>query len=150
MTQITGPERASALGYAIRHDLVSYREFRDPFGIRWEVWEVQPALLERRTGADGTSADLDRRTTARKRAPVAHELRFGWLVFEAEGAEGSEASKRRLAPVPSGWEKLDDEGLSGLLARASVRGQQPRVALSGDDSLLSPPVRSVSSGPAGP
>ena len=129
---------------------MSYREFRDPSGVRWEVWEVQPALLERRLRADGTPADLDRRTTARKRAPVAHELRFGWLVFEAEGAEGSEAAKRRLAPVPSGWEKLAADGISGRLAIATVRGQLPRLALSGDDALLSPPVRSVSSGPAGP
>jgi hypothetical protein len=120
---------------------MSYREFRDPAGVRWEVWEVQPALLERRLRLDETP-DLDRRTTARKRAPVAHELRFGWLVFEAEGAEGT---KKRLAPVPSGWASLDEEGLNGLLARASVRGQ-PNVALSGDDAVVSPPVRSASSG----
>jgi hypothetical protein len=120
---------------------MSYREFWDQSGVRWEVWEVQPALLERRLYPDDTPADIDRRTTTRKRAPVAHELRFGWLVFESGG------SKRRLAPVPPGWERLDDEGLSGLLTQALVR-DQPRVALSGDDALLSPPVRSVSSGPA--
>jgi hypothetical protein len=120
---------------------VSYREFQDPSGVQWEVWEVHPALLERRLRANETPAEMDRRTTARKRAPVAHELRFGWLVFEAGGA------KRRLAPVPPGWERLDDAGLGELLARASVR-DGPRVSLSDDDVLRTPPVRSSSSGPA--
>jgi hypothetical protein len=120
---------------------MSYREFQDQTGVRWEVWEVQPALLERRLRGDETPIDLDRRTTSRKRAPVAHELRFGWLVFESDDA------KRRLAPVPAGWHKLDDAGLSGLLDHALVMGR-PRVALSGDDTLTSPPVRSVTSGPS--
>ncbi len=120
---------------------MSYREFEDPSGLRWEAWEVQPALLERRLRGDETPTEMDRRTTARRRAPVARELRFGWLVFEADGA------KRRLAPVPSGWERLDDAGLNELLAKATVR-DGPRVSLSGDDVLPSPPVPSVSSGPA--
>lgn len=120
---------------------MSYREFRDPTGVQWEVWEVQPELIERRMTTDEPLGDVDRRTTTRKRAPVAHELRFGWLVFETNGA------KRRLAPVPSGWAKLDDEGLNELLNLASVR-DRPRVVLSGDDAFLSPPVRSISSGPA--
>ena len=117
---------------------MSFREFLDESGARWEVWEVKPALIERRLLADAP-VEIDRRTTPRKRAPVADDLRFGWLVFQ------SSAVKRRLAPVPQGWERLDDPGLRELLGRATDRNR-PRLALSGDDSLTSPPVRSVSTG----
>jgi hypothetical protein len=115
---------------------VSYRAFRDSAGTLWEVWEVQPALLERRLLSE-LPVDIDRRTEPGKRAPVAEELRFGWLVFQ------SEESKRRLAPIPRDWETLDGSGLIGLLDRAEAR-DRPRVALSGDDSMTSPPVQSIS------
>jgi hypothetical protein len=114
---------------------MSFREFRDETGTEWEVWEVRPALVERRVVIDAP-VETDRRTTSRRRAPVADDLRFGWLVFQ------SGASKRRLAPVPSGWDRLDRDGLIELLGRASIRNA-PRVALSGDETLTSPPVRSV-------
>jgi hypothetical protein len=115
---------------------MSFREFRDESGTEWEVWEVRPALVERRvvTGAPG---ETDRRTTPRRRAPVADDLRFGWLVFQ------SGASKRRLAPVPAGWDRFDLDGLIELLGKASTRNG-PRIALSGDETLTSPPVRSIS------
>ena len=115
---------------------MSFREFRDESGAEWEVWEVRPALVERRILNDAPM-DADRRTTSHRRAPVADDLRFGWLVFQSGSA------KRRLAPVPTGWEKLDRDGLTALLTRATVRNE-PRIALSGDDALTSPPVRSIS------
>jgi hypothetical protein len=115
---------------------VSFREFRDESGTEWEVWEIKPALLERRMLADAP-LDTERRTTSRRRAPVADELRFGWLVFQ------SSESKRRLAPVPAGWERFSREDLVELLARATHR-PHPRLALSRDDTLTDPPVRSIS------
>jgi hypothetical protein len=36
------------------------------------------------------------------------ELTAGWLTFE------SAMEKRRLAPIPEGWEELDDETLATL------------------------------------
>jgi hypothetical protein len=116
---------------------VSLREFLDDSGTRWEVWEVKPPLIERRVLAHAP-VDIDRRATPRKRPPVADDLRFGWLVFQ------NDAVKRRLAPVPQAWEGLDDAGLRELLGRATDRNR-PRLALSGDDTLTTPPVRSVSS-----
>ena len=35
--------------------------------------------------------------------PVAAEFTYGWLCFETTG------EKRRLAPVPEGWDRADDE-----------------------------------------
>ena len=62
-------------------------------GQRWEVWEV-------RLGANGG------------RRSVNPELSGGWLAFE------SPIEKRRLAPIPEGWEDLDDESLAELCDRA--------------------------------
>jgi len=56
---------------------------------------------ERRTG-------LDRRRIHRTVSPG---LENGWLTFE------SAAEKRRLAPIPAGWEDLGDAGLEELCQR---------------------------------
>jgi hypothetical protein len=50
------------------------------------------------------------------------ELRFGWLVF------ASESSKRRLAPVPPGWDSADDATLRGYLDRAAARDGPQLIA----------------------
>ena len=101
------------------------REFVDAGGVQWSVWEVQPALLERRSGEVVIHADGERRAEPARRAPVAMELRFGWLVFE------SESSKRRLAPVPQGWATADEATLRSYLGRAIARdGSRPLLTTS--------------------
>lgn len=60
-------------------------------GRRWEVWEVR--LRDGRRSVDP-------------------ELTEGWLTFE------SMLEKRRLAPIPDGWEELDDEALGRLCESA--------------------------------
>jgi hypothetical protein len=106
---------------------VSYRTFLDSRGTRWEVWLITPTAAERRRvdrrASAGGSADyqgtLDRRRTPeRRRAPfhrtatVASEYSNGWLCFE------SEEEKRRLAPVPPGWEEAGPDRLSTWLQAA--------------------------------
>jgi hypothetical protein len=49
----------------------------------------------------------------RLKAMIPEALRGGWLCFESSSA------KRRLAPVPLGWDDLDDEALRSLLVEAS-------------------------------
>ncbi|MGQ0713120.1 MAG: hypothetical protein ACT4PJ_05240 [Gemmatimonadaceae bacterium] len=71
-----------------------HREFVDQKGRRWEVWEVRP-------GARGEAR------------PVRAELAAGWLAFE------SEEEKRRLAPIPSGWNELTPEALAELCESAA-------------------------------
>ncbi|HEX6751794.1 MAG TPA: hypothetical protein VF092_31155 [Longimicrobium sp.] len=39
-------------------------------------------------------------------------LEAGWLCFE------NHVDKRRLTPIPTGWDESDDGELEGLLARA--------------------------------
>ena len=104
---------------------VSYRTFLDTTGKRWEVWLITPAAAERRkterravSGAGHANAPERRHTPDRRREPgkrtfvVANEFSGGWLCFESEG------EKRRLAPVPPGWEEAGPDRLATLLQAA--------------------------------
>ena len=106
---------------------VSYRTFLDSRGKRWEVWRVTPAAAERRKadrraaagGSDAFKGALERRKTPeRRRSPfqrttaVSTEFSQGWLCFESEG------EKRRLAPVPPGWDEAGPDRLSTWLQAA--------------------------------
>jgi hypothetical protein len=46
------------------------------------------------------------------RVPLSPGLAAGWLVFE------SQSEKRRLAPVPEGWEATADAELAGFCRQA--------------------------------
>ena len=106
---------------------MSYRTFLDSTGKRWEVWLVTPAAAERRkvdrraaaAAAQGFSESSERRRTPdRRKAPfhrtvaVSSEFSQGWLCFETEG------EKRRLAPVPAGWEEAGPDRMSTWLQAA--------------------------------
>jgi hypothetical protein len=62
---------------------------------------------------------LDRRT-AFNPARVSPEFAEGWLAFQA----GQE--RRRLAPVPLGWEQLDESALEQLCQAAMPVGRSRR------------------------
>lgn len=66
------------------------KSFVDREGRRWEVWSTTPA----------------------KAALIARELAGGWLTFASGGV------RRRLYPIPSGWEAASDERLD-LMCRAA-------------------------------
>ena len=80
------------------------------------MWQVHPSAAERRfvqrrvkdedrTDSAERRSGHERRTGAprKARATIAEEFTYGWLCFEC----GEE--KRRLAPVPEGWDRADDE-----------------------------------------
>ncbi|MFN2637259.1 MAG: hypothetical protein ABR585_09550 [Gemmatimonadaceae bacterium] len=88
------------------------RSFKDRAGKLWDVWQVHPSSTERRFGErrvnkEKRSDALERRTGLERRKKhrthVAQEFAYGWLCFETFG------EKRRLAPVPEGWERADDD-----------------------------------------
>jgi hypothetical protein len=106
---------------------MSYRTFLDSKGKRWEVWLITPAAAERRKADRRASSsesspyhgDRDRRRSPERRrgplrrsAAVASEYSNGWLCFE------SESEKRRLAPVPAGWEEAGPDRLASWLQAA--------------------------------
>ena len=105
-----------------------WRTFRASDGAEWHVWSVIPGALpemERRRGYDRRSPDpvilytgSERRINPDRRTRgtlISAEMCAGWLTFESEGG------RRRLAPIPPGWERLSDEALERLCQRAQPR-----------------------------
>jgi hypothetical protein len=88
------------------------RSVRDASGIEWQVWEVRPSWAGRQTPMEGMPA------VAATRPSLAPHLEGGWLTFQSPQGE-----RRRIVPIPTGWEALDEPGLLRLLTRADV---QPR------------------------
>jgi hypothetical protein len=112
-----------------------WRSFRASDGAEWNVWNVIPGVrtdMERRRGYDRRSPDPVLRYTGperrvspdrrRRDGLLSPDLCAGWLTFES----GSE--RRRLAPVPPGWERLPDTALERLCRRAQPRGQSAAPA----------------------
>ena len=79
------------------------RGFTDSTGVEWRVWEVIPSRA-----AIGTSSRAQSRTSLNS-TPYAN----GWLCFE------SEIEKRRLAPIPDGWELRPPGEIAQLLHEAT-------------------------------
>ena len=91
------------------------RGFIDAGGTEWRVWQVQPHILTGHQDAAETFARVSLNGT-----PFAN----GWLCFE------SPAEKRRLAPIPDGWEFLDAGVLEQLCGSAvQVPARQTRAAV---------------------
>ncbi len=76
---------------------MAYREFTDPAGVVWRVWDTYPS-----------SASNVRSVYA-----------AGWLGFE------SSTERRRLHPVPGGWADAEDDALlAWLRAAVPVKARQ--------------------------
>jgi hypothetical protein len=71
---------------------MGYREFIDSLGTMWKVWNTVPLAG----------------------AVLRADMKGGWLTFASIASP-----LRRLAPVPPEWEKLSDEQLERLCARAA-------------------------------
>ena len=104
---------------------MSYRTFVDRDGSYWQVWDSQPTRVERRGetaerrrprtlpwyGAE-RRAGSDRRVTNQRRIMLSQGFGSGWLTFE------SLQEKRRLNPIPSHWESLNESDLRALCEKA--------------------------------
>ena len=80
------------------------RGFTDSTGVEWRVWEVFPA-----PNTESTSTEALSRTSLKDTA-----FANGWLCFE------SPAEKRRLAPIPPGWEFREPPSLEKLRDQATI------------------------------
>jgi hypothetical protein len=67
----------------------------------WDVWAVTTP------------------TSSTRRILVQADLQSGWLAFQCGD------QRRRLAPLPAGWDEMSDHALLGLMNQASPI--QPRV-----------------------
>lgn len=93
---------------------MAHRTFTDSGGIEWEVWQVIPRGVsldsperreraERRHPPASELPEIAEQRSGRERrrtASVSPGMELGWLAFQTRG------EKRRLAPIPDGWEAL--------------------------------------------
>ena len=85
------------------------RGFTDSTGVEWRVWEVFPAISAATTSSESLSQASLKNTA----------FANGWLCFE------SPKEKRRLAPIPPGWEFREDPLLEQLRDQATVVPLRP-------------------------
>ena len=103
-----------------------HRQFVDSKHTTWEVWDVEPSHAERRQTSIArrrsprTSGER-REVEDRSRVRIKSELAHGWLAFE------SKHDKRRLSPIPIGWEAMDASALEQLCAQANSIGRPRRL-----------------------
>jgi hypothetical protein len=81
------------------------RQIRDAAGVEWMVYEVNPNSGEWRSIET-----------------LPERFRSGWLCFESPN------EKRRLTPLPAGWQDLTIDELRALLGTAALvrRAATPR------------------------
>ena len=80
-----------------------HRMFLDDEGTEWTVWDVHP--------------------TMRKGIPqVTERLRAGWLALQ-----NSDVGRRRVAPIPPGWQEWTDAQLRVLLDNSELRPETQRL-----------------------
>ena len=100
---------------------MAYRTFVDRRNAYWQVWDVRPERVERRSMERRKPAEpyegperrkRDRRRLEQKRIILDNGLGSGWLVFE------SKSEKRRLTPIPPDWEKATESELRILCEKA--------------------------------
>jgi hypothetical protein len=92
---------------------MAHRQIMDDAQCLWDVWEVNPASVARKVTEERRSQPGARTPRKAMRIVVADELREGWLTFQCE------TERRRITPIPLGWEAMTDDELLGLLARAT-------------------------------
>ena len=80
------------------------RGFTDSSGVDWRVWEVFPSA-----GINAKGAGSHSRSSLKDTA-----FANGWLCFE------SASEKRRLTPIPSGWEMREGKLLEQLRDEATL------------------------------
>lgn len=90
-----------------------HRKITDQHECTWDVWEVIPASVARRVTDERAAEPAGRAPRREMQIVVADDLREGWLAFQCE------KERRRITPVPLGWEKMTDDELIGLLGRAT-------------------------------
>jgi hypothetical protein len=102
-----------------------HRTFRDDAARLWNAWDVVPSWGERRAaerrvepGAPPAALADRRRVERRKRGGIRislpPRLSRGWIAFEC----GDE--RRRVAPIPSGWDQLPESALVELWDSAEL------------------------------
>jgi hypothetical protein len=104
---------------------MAYRTFVDKDGAYWQVWDSQPSKMERRVSQSDRRHLVrypwrgverreggDRRVISQRRITLSEGYGSGWLTFE------SLEEKRRLTPIPNGWDEISQAELRILCDKA--------------------------------
>ena len=87
------------------------------------MWDTYPTLAERRQS--GEPAPLpsreERRRVSSPRVVLPGTLAAGWLTFQ------SGIDRKRLSPIPNGWEYGTEEQLRGWMDAATPIGPARRL-----------------------
>ena len=99
------------------------REFVDDDGTLWMMWEVHPALTDRRQVRNPSRPnELEERRKPRSAlSPLPGQMRAGWLAIQ------SATERRRVAPVPEGWVDRTDDELKEMLKSSENTGRRRRL-----------------------
>ena len=92
---------------------MAHRQIRDDADCVWDVWEVNPGAVARKVTEERRAQVAGSTPRKAMQIVVADDLREGWLAFQCE------TERRRISPVPLGWEAMTDDELLTLLARAT-------------------------------
>jgi hypothetical protein len=91
-----------------------HRFFDDKRGVRWDVWAVYP---------EGRPSQL---------SALPGPFQSGWLVFE------SATEKRRLSPIPSNWQTLEQGEFERLCEQAEIATRRTRGQVGGTGEDVPP------------
>ncbi len=95
------------------------REFPDSLGRMWQAWDTYPRGSDHAGSAFAKYvANLPTRESGQP-STVPEEYETGWLTFKLDNA------RRRLTPIPAGWESADDAALRGYLDSAQESPDVP-------------------------
>ena len=91
---------------------MALRGFVGDDGRDWQVWDTRPTIPSPNVDASDANAPPALATDIADFARISKKREGGWLTFTT----GSE--RRRLSPIPDGWDSADDATLRALLAVA--------------------------------
>jgi hypothetical protein len=114
---------------------MAHRTFRDERGELWHVWSVVPTKVERRERQLPIPVADERRKATEYRVALGNGMSNGWLCFES----GHE--KRRLTPVPAGWEGKNASELNALLTQSRMVPRRTSNPVSGRRDSSPVPLR---------
>jgi hypothetical protein len=111
---------------------MALRTFVDSAGNEWQVFDVVPRATERRSqnrrstkaeALEEERRDRDRRLTVGGRSGLNPSVAQAWLTFEHD------ADRRRLSPIPAGWQRSTDAELEEYCRAArAVRRESASAA----------------------
>jgi hypothetical protein len=91
---------------------MALRGFVGDDGQDWQVWDTRPKIPSPNVDASDANSSAATSVDIADFARVSKKREAGWLTFTTA------RERRRLSPIPDGWDSADDATLRALLAVA--------------------------------